>query len=190
MILKTFFEKFDQFADAPDAVAKMRELVLELALRGKLCEPSPTPETHPGWLAFYKERVERTYSYDPGPPPPFEIPDHWEWCVLDEVAKPCGQKKPDEKFTYIDVGSIDNVRGELKSELDTIEAAAAPSRARKLAQPGSVIYATVRPYLKNIAVIEKDFSPPAIISTAFAILHPLPFGDSRFLFLLAEVFGF
>jgi type I restriction enzyme S subunit len=36
MTLKTFFEKFDQFADAPGAVAKMRELVLELAIQGKL----------------------------------------------------------------------------------------------------------------------------------------------------------
>ena len=36
MKLETFFEKFDQFADAPDAVAKMRELVLELAIQGKL----------------------------------------------------------------------------------------------------------------------------------------------------------
>ena len=34
MKLETFFEKFDQFADAPDAVAKMRELVLRLAVRG------------------------------------------------------------------------------------------------------------------------------------------------------------
>ena len=38
MKLETFFEKFDQFADAPDAVAKMRELVLELAVTGKLVE--------------------------------------------------------------------------------------------------------------------------------------------------------
>jgi type I restriction enzyme S subunit len=30
MTLETFFEKFDQFASAPDAVAKMRQLVLEL----------------------------------------------------------------------------------------------------------------------------------------------------------------
>lgn len=37
MNLETFFEKFDQFADAPDAVAKMRELVLEWAATGKLC---------------------------------------------------------------------------------------------------------------------------------------------------------
>ena len=38
MKLETFFEKFDQFADAPDAVAKMRELVLQLAVQGKLVE--------------------------------------------------------------------------------------------------------------------------------------------------------
>ena len=38
MKLETFFEKFDQFADAPDAVAKMRELVLQLAVRGNLTE--------------------------------------------------------------------------------------------------------------------------------------------------------
>ena len=40
MKLETFFEKFDQFADAPDAVAKMRELVLQLAVQGKLTSRS------------------------------------------------------------------------------------------------------------------------------------------------------
>jgi hypothetical protein len=34
MKLETFFEKFDQFADAPDAVAKMRELVMRLSANG------------------------------------------------------------------------------------------------------------------------------------------------------------
>jgi type I restriction enzyme, S subunit len=37
MTLETFFEKFDTFADAPNAVARMRELVLQLAVTGKLC---------------------------------------------------------------------------------------------------------------------------------------------------------
>lgn len=41
MTLETFFEKFDLFADAPDAVAKMRELVLEFAVRGKLVDQNP-----------------------------------------------------------------------------------------------------------------------------------------------------
>ena len=38
MKLETFFEIFDQLADAPDAVEKMRELLLELAVQGKLTQ--------------------------------------------------------------------------------------------------------------------------------------------------------
>lgn len=38
MKLETFFERFDQFADAPDAGAKIRELVLHLAVTGTLVE--------------------------------------------------------------------------------------------------------------------------------------------------------
>jgi type I restriction enzyme S subunit len=39
--IQTFFEKFDEFADAPDAVARMRELVLQLAEQGKLVDQDP-----------------------------------------------------------------------------------------------------------------------------------------------------
>lgn len=75
MKLDIFFEKFDQFADTPDAVAKMRELVLQLAVQGKLVEQRPKElsarecirkaskplvdvatdesiETPPGWVAL------------------------------------------------------------------------------------------------------------------------------------------
>jgi len=38
MTLDTFFKKFDPFADAPNAVAKMRELVLNFAVTGRLSE--------------------------------------------------------------------------------------------------------------------------------------------------------
>ena len=165
MKLETFFEKFDQFADAPDAVAKMRELVLELAVRGRLLSSSNLDSSAPA------DQSE-----------PFPIPNHWKWSLIANVADACGQRVPDRSFTYIDVGSIDNTRGLIKSEPEVIAPENAPSRARKLVRPGTVIYATVRPYLKNIAVIDRDFSPPAIVSTAFAILHPKPFLDVRYLF--------
>lgn len=42
MKLEIFFEKFDLFAYTPDAVAKMRELVLQLAVRGKLLRQNPS----------------------------------------------------------------------------------------------------------------------------------------------------
>ena len=47
MTTKTFFEKFEQFADAPNPVAKIREFVLELAMQGRLtprnCKDEPDP---------------------------------------------------------------------------------------------------------------------------------------------------
>lgn len=182
MDLAIFFEKFDQFAEAPDAVAKLRELVLELAVRGCLSERRPKDQDEPAWRAFLGEFDSRIYESDPGPPPPFEIPEEWRWVCVDDAAEAGEQKKPDALFTYIDVGSIDNSRGVIKSELEVIEPASAPSRARKLVRPGAVIYATVRPYLKNIAVVDREFSPPAIVSTAFAILQPRDFAKARFLF--------
>ena len=47
MTLETFFAKFVQFADAPDAVAKMRRLLIHLAVHGKLApnDPSERPVT-------------------------------------------------------------------------------------------------------------------------------------------------
>ena len=44
MKLETFFEKFDLFADAPDAVEKMRELVLDLAVQGKVADQDSEDE--------------------------------------------------------------------------------------------------------------------------------------------------
>ncbi len=41
MRLEQFFEKFELFADAPNAVGKMQELVLELAIQGKLVDQDP-----------------------------------------------------------------------------------------------------------------------------------------------------
>src|SRR4051794_2733547 len=45
MNLETFFEKFEQFAEAPDAVEKMRELVLDLAVQGKIADQHASDES-------------------------------------------------------------------------------------------------------------------------------------------------
>ena len=44
MKLETFFEKFDEFADTPNAVERMRELILRLAMQGKLVSQNPRDE--------------------------------------------------------------------------------------------------------------------------------------------------
>ena len=88
MKLETFFEKFDQFADAPDAVAKMRELVLELAVQGKVVAQNAADE--PAAQLLKRVLAEKTRltgrgdcsDEDPAFPPgdeTFEIPANWKW---------------------------------------------------------------------------------------------------------------
>jgi len=101
---------------------------------------------------------------------PFEIPEGWEWCRLSEITFNHGQKKPDVKFSYIDIGSINNKRQKLNKEENLLAPEKAPSRARKIVKEGDIIYSTVRPYLHNMAIIDKDFSCEPIASTGFAVL--------------------
>jgi len=88
MNLETLFEKFDLFADAPDAVAKMRELVLELAIRGKLVAQDAADE--PAAVLVRKIQAEKSRrkgpidSLDREPDLndndlDFVIPTSWEW---------------------------------------------------------------------------------------------------------------
>jgi type I restriction enzyme S subunit len=192
MNLETFLAKFDQFADAPDAVAKMRELVLQLAVTGKLVaqdkrdEPASsllesTEAERAKLIAAKKIKSRPTSPVEPDEQP-FELPSSWAWARLSDVGYELGQKVPDKRFTYIDVGGIDSDKGRISDRVEKLEPGDAPSRARKLVARGTVIYSTVRPYLLNIAIVDQDFDPEPIASTAFGILHPFEGVNNRYLF--------
>ena len=102
---------------------------------------------------------------------PFDIPENWKWCRLSSLTYNWGQKTPDKTFCYIDVGSINNISHTLNIENTVVEAKDASSRAKKIVQKGDVIFATIRPYLKNICIIDRDFPYEPIVSTAFAVMH-------------------
>lgn len=174
-------------------IKKLRELILQLAVQGKLIPQDPTHE--PASKLIDRISNERDHLIKKGKvrgvkkqksisnkEHPFEIPVSWEWARLKDISFDLGQKKPDEKFTYIDVGSIDQNRG-LVSDSKILEPDEAPSRARKLVDKNTVIYSTVRPYLLNIAVIENDIKPTPIVSTAFAVLHPFLDMEPRYIYL-------
>lgn len=192
MKLETFFEKFEFFADTPGAVAKMREMVLELGVTGKLVpqngQDSPA-STILDEIRKERARLEANRKIKVRPSKivkederPFKAPTGWEWVRLSDIGYELGQKVPDKRFTYIDVGSIDADYGRISERAEELEPGQAPSRARKLVDRGTVIYSTVRPYLRNIAIIDQDFDPEPIASTAFGILHPFSGINNRYLF--------
>ena len=96
-ILHTFFQKFDPFADAPNVVAKMRELVLDLAVQGILVESRASDGD--GHTLLKKLRMlppeRNSKSRSPKDTPvepdtPLEIPSHWALTTVENTTRETG----------------------------------------------------------------------------------------------------
>ncbi len=86
MKLETFFEKFEVFADAPDAVERMRGLVLELAVKGAVSERQAADQDDPAWREFCANCDLRSRGSDSVRQQPFEIPAAWRWVCLGDLG--------------------------------------------------------------------------------------------------------
>ena len=113
---------------------------------------------------------------------PFELPESWEWVRLSSIVYNKGQISPNTDFCYIDIGSIDNKNQKLNPIDTIITPEKAPSRARKLVNKGDILYSTVRPYLHNMCIVDREFSHIPIASTGFAVLTCHADLLNRFLF--------
>jgi len=104
------------------------------------------------------------------------IPTHWRVVRLGEVVQETEQtdprKNPDWQFRYIDVSCINNESLKIVG-YQNLYGKDAPSRARKQVREGDIIFATVRPYLKRIAIVPSELDNQ-ICSTAFCVLRPKP----------------
>lgn len=101
------------------------------------------------------------------------LPVGWEWTTVRKIVKETSTRNPsqlpDQQFYYLDISAIDNAKGTIKP-INQILGKDAPSRARKVIQKDDVIFATTRPYLKNIALVPEDYDNQ-ICSTGFCVLR-------------------
>ncbi len=115
MTFETFFDKFDQFADAPNAVAKLRELVLELAVRGQLSYQSDEDIEDLEWreLALKINMKDTFLTLDRELP--FVIPFSWIWTTLDTLGdtKPKNTFPDDTKSSFVPMSLISANYGEV-----------------------------------------------------------------------------
>ncbi|RWA68016.1 restriction endonuclease subunit S [Mesorhizobium sp.] len=93
-----------------------------------------------------------------------------------------GRETPsDFMFRYIDLSSVDE--GTIDwHKTRVLSLAGSPSRARRIVQPGDVLFSTVRPGLMGHAIVREPGDLPIIGSTGFAVLSPKADADGRFLF--------
>ena len=89
--------QFERVADAPDAIPRLRRLILDLAVRGKLVEQDPNDEPAEELLkriaaektrllkeGKVKKRKELTNLQESDLP--FKIPNYWQWIRLGELG--------------------------------------------------------------------------------------------------------
>ena len=180
---------------------ELKASILQLAIQGKLVEQRPeegTGEELYQQIQAEKQRLVKAGTIKKEKPLPeitedeipFDIPECWKWVRLRTAVFNRGQTVPQERFSYVDIGSIDNKKQQLNSEENIIEADKAPSRARKIVEQGDILYSTVRPYLHNMCIIDREFSCMPIASTGFAAMscHVGVYNKYLFYYLLSPTF--
>lgn len=98
----------------------------------------------------------------------------WKNFTIRDVTSKSKNRDPRKEarltFKYVDVSSVSNSLYKIVSVQDVLKNEA-PSRARKDISENDIIFATVRPTLKRIALIP-DWLDGEIASTGYCVLRP------------------
>ena len=187
-----------------DLVKQLRQAFLREAMQGKLTSewrashPELVEGSHDAAHLLSKIKAEKNRlvkdkkikKQKPLPPIteeeiPFEIPENWVWCRLGtpihyadnlDIQK---HLNPSELINYVDIDAIDNksycIREAKQKRVEELS-----SRARRVLKNGFIVYSTVRPYLKNIAIVEDELDN-MIGTTGFNVFKPIQL-ETKFLF--------
>lgn len=164
-------------------VEQLNQAILQEAVQGKLVNQDPKDEPASELLKRIKAEKTKSGKKEKPLPPikpeeiPFEIPENWVWCRLGEIIQYTEnldiQKylSPDTIVNYVDIDAIDNQNFIIR-EAKQKSVRELSTRARRVLKPNFIAYSTVRPYLKNIAIVE-DEKENYIGSTGFNVFKTL-----------------
>jgi len=108
---------FDRIAEAPDAVARLRRFILDLAVRGKLIEQDRRDEpasellkrirAETAWLEKEgKIRKQPQLTAVDSASKPFMVPKHWVWLQLEGIGTLSGGMTPSKNRSEFWEGNI------------------------------------------------------------------------------------
>ena len=112
----------------------------------------------------------------------FDLPSSWNWVRGKTVFMPMESIKPSSDFVYIDVDAVNN-RKNIIEKPKMVKKENAPSRATRKLHKNDLLFSMVRPYLKNIALVDEKYKN-AIASTGFYVITPSLGYYPMFLFYL------
>ena len=152
---------------------KLRQKILDLAIRGKLVPQDPDDEPAIELLKRINPRFEPCENGFVST----QFPDNWCWVRGIDIFEPMRSTQPQgDTFKYIDIDAIDNKRNVITS-VKVLNSREAPSRASRYTEKGNVLFSMVRPYLRNISMVPED---GCIASTGFYVCGEKECLDSHF----------
>jgi type I restriction enzyme S subunit len=171
--LQTFFDNFAVLADAPNGVSKLRDLALQLAIRGQLGTQNNKDELAVGLaqkIQLQRARLIRNKEIKNSKQLPpiqsneifFAIPDKWQWMRLGEIGDWGAGATPDRKNSKYYGGKIRWFKsGELndgyicESE-ETVTELALKECSLRLNKPGDVLIAMYGATIGKLAILETE----------------------------------
>jgi type I restriction enzyme S subunit len=162
---------FERISDAPDAITRLRQFVLDLAVRGKLVEQNPDDEPASELLkrierekdrlveeGLIKKRDSRRYLSNEEVR--FGIPPNWTWTRLGEVGDWGSGSTPPRgnheffggNITWLKSGELNDNEALTGSEEKVTDAAIAKCSFRKN-KPGDVLFAMYGATIGKVAIL-------------------------------------
>jgi type I restriction enzyme S subunit len=189
--------QFERISEAPDAIARLRRFILDLAVRGKLVDQDPEDEPAEELFCQYLERrmdlasqgkIRRPKPSSPirDEETPINLPVGWAWVRLNEIGSLSGGMTPsmvrpdywDGHITWLSPKDIksDEV---IESELRLSELGLSESRL-ELYPPGCLFIVARSGILKRTLPVSIN-RVPAAANQDMKVLSPYVDGQERYL---------
>ena len=178
MKVDRLFEHYERLIDAPDAVPKLRKMIVDLAVCGKLVEQDSKDESAEHLLArinkekqklislgvarkqnIYSDNIVETLS---------PLPSSWKWVVIDDVfLYDAGIKRNPET---LDANSwlleLEDIEKDSERLLNRVRVREREAKSTKSEfQTNDILYGKLRPYLNKVLVADQcGYSTTEIVS--------------------------
>ncbi|HEV7457316.1 MAG TPA: restriction endonuclease subunit S [Roseococcus sp.] len=163
---------YERIAEAPDAVARLRRFVLDLAVRGKLVAQDARDEPASRMMAKLGQ-IRRRGGGDScddlkGRDAPYALPESWAWVrVGDAFQYDAGAKRDpkslDPNGWLLELEDIEKDTGKLLERVRVRERLSLSTKSEFRA--GDILYGKLRPYLNKVLVAdEQGYSTTEIVA--------------------------
>src|SRR5216683_5598362 len=179
MNAERLLKHYERIADAPDAIARLRRFILDLAVRGKLVPQAPNDEPASELLkriAKEKERLVRAGQIEKPPAlepigereVPHALPRAWAWVRVGDIFDyDVGKKRdPKELIQLLWLLELEDIEKDTSKIVERLRVGDRDSQSTKSEfQIGDILYGKLRPYLNKVVVAdEPGYSTTEIVA--------------------------